>query len=152
MEDQDIKKEILVGFDYSYLHSDWVTPLSDALAGVDAKQAVLRRNTDSKSIWEIILHMAVWNENIIERIQSGEPERPVEGAWLSFPSDPNDTAWEASKVRLWKSLGDVRRMIEDVSLATINASPYELGDLLCRFSHNAYHIGQITVLKGITEN
>jgi len=147
MDDATIKKEIAAGFEYSYQHDDWVTPLDEALAGLTFEEALWKRSSDSKSIWEIVLHLAVWNENIVERVRSGTKARPVEGAWPPLPSVHNEVTWEGSKRRLWNALNSVRTMIEETPLAAIQAGPYGVGDLLCRATHNAYHIGQITKIR-----
>ena len=39
------------------------------------------------------------------------------------------------------------KALETNSLDALAGSPYGLGDLFCRFIHNAYHIGQITKLR-----
>ena len=36
-------------------------------------------------------------------------------------------------------------------LDKINASPYGLGDLICRFTHNGYHLGQISKIREFYE-
>ena len=143
MEDQEFKDVILTALEYSYLHDDWVNPLSEALDGVSAEGAVWRPGPESKGIWDIVLHLAVWNENIIERMLTGEKCRPAEGAWPAPPDVPDEAAWDAAKQRLWDSLEALRQYIEANPLDEMQG-PYGMGDLFCRFIHNAYHIGQIT--------
>jgi hypothetical protein len=146
-----LKKEVLVAFDYSYLHEDWVYPLADALAGVTAEDAAWRPGTDVKGIWDIVLHMAVWTENIVLRKRSGDPVRPEEGAWPPLPPVPDEAAWEAAQSRLWDALAALRAQIEGDPPAALRNGPYGLPDLLCRFIHNAYHIGQITKMRELRD-
>ena len=148
MDDDAVRKDLLIGFEYSHLHDSWVNPLADALDGVTAEQAIWRPGPDMKGIWDIVLHMAAWNENIIERIGSGEIAYPPgRVAWPPPPSAPSDEQWLSAKTRLWDSLAALREMIETIPIIKIQESPYGIGDLLCRFIHNAYHIGQITKLR-----
>jgi hypothetical protein len=150
-----VRRDILVAFEYCHLHDAWVTPLAEALDGITAARAAVRPNPDSRSIWEIVLHLAVWNENIVERMHCREQRtpfsRPAEGAWPPLPAIQDESAWQAARQRLWDSLAAVRSHIETTPLdamldpGTVGYS--QLGDLFCRFTHLAYHIGQITKLK-----
>lgn len=146
MDDEALRKQILIAFEYSYQHEEWITPLDEVLDGITAAQAHSVPPESEKGIWDIVLHLAVWHENIVERIETGMATHPKEGAWPSRPSTPDEAGWEAAKQRLWSSLDLVKSMLETVPIDKINASPYGLGDLFCRFTHNAYHIGQITKL------
>jgi hypothetical protein len=147
MDEQTVRKEIQIAFEYSFMHDDWINPLINALTGVTAAEAAWKPGPDSKGIWDIVLHIAVWTENIIERIRSGADIRPTEGSWPPPPTIPDDAAWQAAQQRLWDALNALHAFIETSSLDTLAGSPYGLGDLLCRFIHNAYHIGQITKLR-----
>ena len=147
MDQEAVRRDVLIAFEYSYQHDDWVYPLADALAGVTAAEAAWRPGPDLKGIWNIVLHMAVWTENIVERMRSGEDAHPAEGAWPPPPAVPDEAAWEAAQRRLWDALAALHAYIETNTLDALAGSPYGLGDLLCRFIHNAYHIGQITKMR-----
>jgi hypothetical protein len=149
LDEKAFKREVLVAFEYSYKHDNWVFPLADTLSGVTAEEAAWRAGPESKGIWDIVLHMAVWTENIIERMRSGEHARPPEGAWPPPPAAMNEAAWEAAKRRLWDSLSALQAYMEANSIDQLAAGPYGLGDLFCRFIHNAYHIGQITKMRDL---
>ena len=147
MDEQAVRKDLLVGFEYSYMRDSWVHPLAEALEGVTAAEAAWRPGPDLKGIWDIVLHMAVWTENIIERMRAGTHVRPAEGAWPTLPAVPDDAAWEAAQRRLWNALDALHAYIETEPLDALTVGEYGLGDLLCRFTHNAYHIGQITKMR-----
>ena len=147
MDEQAYKRDVLIALEYSYVHEDWVNPLADALAGVTAEEAAWRPGPERKGIWDIVLHMAVWTENIVERMRSGENARPAEGAWTPPPAVPDEVAWEDAQRRLWDALAALHAYIEARPPASLWGSPYGLADLLCRFIHNAYHIGQITKMR-----
>ena len=151
MEDEALRKEILVGFEYSYLHEDWVNPLREALAGLTLDHVRWKAEPEAKSIFEIVLHLATWNENIVERIRTGEPVGPADGHWPEPPAVQDSAAWDDAKMRLWESLDLMRATIDQAPMEKILGSHYGLGDLFCRFIHNAYHIGQITKLRECLE-
>jgi hypothetical protein len=147
MNELDQRKELAVAFEYAYRHDDWVTPIDEALDRVTPEQALWRTTPASKSIWEIVLHVAAWNENIVQRIESGAPVRPSEGAWPTLPSVTDEAAWAAAQARLRDSLDSIRQILETTPMSAIRESPFGVADLLCRFVHIGYHIGQITKLR-----
>ena len=147
MDDKALLKELRVGWEYAYLHDDWVTTLEEALDGVDAVQAHWRPPSGAMGIFDIVMHLTVWNEDIVIRIQTGQKSHPKEGAWPPRPSSPNKGEWLRWRKRLWESCSKVDRLLHSTTMDQINASPYGLGDLLCRLTHMGYHIGQITKLR-----
>ncbi len=147
MNEAQIKRELLLAFEYSYRHDDWVEPLDALLAGLSPAQALWSSRPDVPSIWAIVLHLAVWHENIVERILTGEDARPAEGPWPPLPAAKDEVSWNTARKRLEDALDSVRTTIEATPLDTIQASPYGLGDLLCRFTHNGYHLGQIVKIR-----
>src|SRR2546428_5704960 len=127
MDEQAVRRDVFIAFEYSYKHDDWVYPLADALAGVTAAEAAWRPGPDLKSIWNIVLHMAVSTENIVERMRSGERVRPAEGAWPPPPAVPDEAAWEEAQRRLWDALAALHAYIETNSLDALAGGPPWVG-------------------------
>lgn len=155
VDSQAVRRDVLLAFEYSYSHDDWVYPLNDALKGVTAQEAAWKPGPDVPSIWEIVLHITAWTDNIVQRMAQrgrGEaPGRPPEGAWPPLPASLDEAAWQDTKGWLLDALAALRVHIETTTLAELldcgSVGYSQLADLLCRFSHNAYHIGQITKLR-----
>jgi uncharacterized damage-inducible protein DinB len=148
MTDEALRHHILVAFEYCYLHDGWVNPLAEALEGVTAEEALWRPGPEGKGIWDIVNHLAAWNENIVERVKTDEKSaRPKEGAWPSPPGSPDEEAWEQAKVRLNKSLTSMQELIETEPMDNLVNRAYGIEDLFCRFNHIAYHLGQITKMR-----
>ncbi len=158
MDEEAFLRDIRLAFPYSYDKDDWVFPLRDALSGVTVAEALWKPVTtdpDPRCLWQIVLHMAVWNENIVQRMadrRSGErPGRPSDGDWPALPDTPDSAAWDAAQQRLWDSLTSVGGHLETVTAEELldygTAGYSQFDDLLCRFFHMAYHIGQITKLR-----
>ncbi len=144
MTDSEVMQELQKAWEYTYLHDSWVTPLAEVLAGVDMQAALHRPSEDRRTTWEIVLHMAKWNENIVERVE-GVSISPTDEDhhWPEMPTNPTPEKWEEAKQRLDRSIERVAEMLWTVSLDKIQASEYGLADLLCRFVHMGYHLGQI---------
>jgi len=158
VDGEDVRRDTLIAFEYAHNEEEWVFPLSEALAGLTADEAAWipsSTDPDSRSIWQIVLHMTVWTENIVQRMGNRErgerPGRPSEGAWPALPTILDEQAWEESQRRLWKSLAAMRAHIAETPPAAMldqgNVGYSQFSDLLCRFIHNAYHIGQITKMR-----
>jgi len=152
MNDEDLRQLLVIGHEYSYLHDDWVHPLREALHGLTPEQALWRPTPNAKGIWDIVLHLAAWAENIVERVETGEKTRPKEGHWPPPPEKPTNEAWQHAQDRLHKAQVAMRKMIDETPIEKIEQSPYGTGDLLCRFIHNAYHIGQIVKMRECMPN
>lgn len=150
MTEKEIVQAVDVAFEYSYMHDDWVTPLDEALEGLSADEASRSPKPGAKSIWEIVLHLAVWNENIVARVKTRAVSRPEEGAWPPLPANASEDAWQQAQSRLRQSLLSVRDLLQSTTLEQIQASPYGLADVLCRLTHNGYHIGQFVKIRELT--
>ena len=147
--DDELREKLRVGWEYTHLHDSWVEPLTLALEGIRADQASLPPAASSESIWRIVLHLAVWNENIVARIRQNAKLHPEEGAWPELPSDLSEESWTAAKLRLADSIELVDQMLKETPIEELMNNGYGLADILCRFTHMGYHIGQIVKIREI---
>jgi len=154
-DEELIRRDTLTAIEYSHDHDDWVTPLTEALDGVTALEAAWKpviASDQVKSIWEIVLHMALWTENVIVRMHGDRRAHPVGGSWPSMPDVRDEAAWSGSKARLFDAVEALRSEVRQASMAALLVQEEDgwgslLDDILCRTIHNAYHIGQITKLR-----
>ena len=121
----------------------WHGPsLRAALAGVTARQAVLKPIPEAHSIWEIAGHASAWIRIVRLRIEGRGPKSVPKA--INFPAPRRGTAEEWRKV-----LAGVRR--ESARLArTIRALDDEQLPYLAAHGivqHTTYHAGQIMLLK-----
>lgn len=156
--EQAVQRDVLSAFEYAHNEEEWIYPLADTLKGVSATEAAWTPPTgvpNTRCIWQIVLHMAVWTENIVQRqaqrSRGEEPGEPSEGAWPSLPAVQDENAWADTQERLWNALTAFRTLIETTPPGAMldegQVGYSQFADLLCRFTHNAYHIGQITKLR-----
>ncbi len=135
----------------------WHGPsVAEALAGVDAAAAALRPLAGAHTIWEIVRHLTVWNEVPRRRIDG---ERLVDlPAGLDWPPAPGATteaseaAWRAALVALEESHAALHARVRELSDAQLDepvagSDPTVRGMLLGVLQHDAYHAGQIALLK-----
>jgi uncharacterized damage-inducible protein DinB len=131
----------------------WHGPsLCAILCGVTAQKAAAKPIPASHSIWELVLHVAVWQRIVVRRL-AGETivEIPEE---QNFPlvKDASEEAWR-------KTLEELRQAHRQLYDAIGRLSDERLGDIISGkgytayfmlhgvVQHNLYHAGQIAILK-----
>ncbi len=133
-------------------------PLKHILAGVTAGQARARPLAGAHSIFEIVLHMIGWKDEVRRRLSGAPAAEPEQGDWPAA-GHPSPEGWRAALERLDAShdalLTAVRAMPESQLLAPTNdprdkttgtgVSYYVL--LHGIVQHDVYHSGQIALLK-----
>jgi hypothetical protein len=147
VDDAVLLKYLRVAFEYCHLHDDWVSPAHEEIDGLSAEEALWKPVGGETCIWEIVLHVANWNESIVERIETGENRPRKEGAWPPLPDLCDEVAWLGAKKRFYESIEAIDHLLETTTIEKIEQSPYGLPDLLCRFTHLGYHLGQIVKIR-----
>jgi uncharacterized damage-inducible protein DinB len=112
-----------------------------------------KRQGDGHSIWELLLHIAVWDEVCARRlggeviaITTGDP-----GDWLEV-GEPSPAAWRAAKDRLEAAqvrLIDVVTRLKSEALAarTPGCEWTNYTMIHGTLHHDLYHAGQISLLR-----
>ena len=130
-------------------------PLRDILADVTAKQAAAHPLPNAHSIWELVLHIAAW-ENAARNVLDGLPINvPPEE---NFPtiSDTSEAAWQDALTTLETVHHGLRAAIArstDADLDTVvdNKDTGRRYSVYCLLhgvvQHDLYHAGQIVMLK-----
>ncbi|HEX5760358.1 MAG TPA: DinB family protein [Thermoanaerobaculia bacterium] len=137
----------------SFRGGAWHGPsLAEALEGVDADAAAHRAAEDVHTIAEIAGHVAFWIDAARRRME-GENVTDVPPE-VDFPRDGAATpeAWRRTLAGLdqaHRALHAALLALDDERLdaAVAGSDPTVRGQLLGILQHNAYHAGQIAVLK-----
>jgi uncharacterized damage-inducible protein DinB len=131
----------------------WHGPsVRELLNGVSAAQAAGKAVPDGHSIWEIVLHMAVW-QDVARRRLAGETivSLPPELDWPAV-DDASETAWRQAVTRLNQSQQKLQQSIsqltEDRLAEIVPGMDYSVYVMLHGvIQHDLYHAGQIALLK-----
>ncbi len=131
----------------------WHGPsLREILEGVTAEQAARRSISAAHSIWEIVLHITVW-ESVVRRRLAGEVivELPPEQDWPR-PRDGGEAAWKQALADLVRGNQMLRQAIlglsEERLRETVPGKDYSVYFMLHGLvQHDLYHAGQIALLK-----
>jgi hypothetical protein len=130
------------------------TPLG-ALRGVTAEQACWKPAPRRKSIWTLTLHIAYWKYAVRRSLEGtqrgGFPRRPSN--WPKAPERPDEPSWMADVALLRAEHERLMQAASVVQPALLSRRPpssrrWSYGELLVGIAmHDAYHTGQIQLLK-----
>ncbi len=131
----------------------WHGPaLREVLDGVTAQKAATRPFRSVHSIWEIVLHVSVWQEVVRRRLE-GEliSDLPPEEDWPAV-RDTGKQAWKKSLEDLEGSYSALRQRMSLLDDARLNEKVpgmnYSVYVMLHGVTqHDLYHAGQIALLK-----
>lgn len=131
----------------------WHGPaVAETLAGVDAATAAARPLPGAHSIWEIVHHLTVWNDVPRRRLDGeGLQSLPAERDWPPV-GEVSAGAWQAALAALEEAHAALRARVLDLTDAQLDdpvagSDPTVRGMLFGVLQHNAYHAGQITLLR-----
>ncbi|MCM3127559.1 DinB family protein [Paenibacillus provencensis] len=139
-----------------YNDKSWFIPLHEILIDLNGAQAAWE--TESKSsIWSIVNHLIFWNEKWLERYNAGhfelESSLNNDDTFYVDPHSIDDLEWKKTLQRLENVFYRWNRALEestDSKLISVIPSYYNApwwGVVSNLSIHNAYHIGQIMLLK-----
>jgi uncharacterized damage-inducible protein DinB len=146
----------------SFDGQSWHGPsLADVLADVDARAALSRPVPGAHSIWELTHHLMAWTREVTRRLQGEPAALPREGDWPAPPDATGDVdaRWRALRDELAAARGALldavaafppERLAERVGTSddpAIGGQASFGGMIVGLAEHNAYHGGQITLLR-----
>ncbi|MBM7620107.1 hypothetical protein JOC95_001959 [Bacillus tianshenii] len=159
---------IRMEYDFCWDTETWFAPLESALDGLNSTDASWQPPGGGNTIWQTVKHLNYYNALLVRQIYDtttgkeasndkptfGDIGEPVDSKWdkilaedtFGESGDPADSEkWEAFML-------DTRRICEDLrkSLAQVKDSQLDeelAGRLARQILHNAYHIGQIVLIR-----
>jgi len=134
--------------------SAWHGPsLLELLSGVDAATAAAKPLPNVHSIWELVLHITVWDRSAIVRL-GGEVSQPTGD--LNFPPVGTVTrsAWLEAVSEAKRTHNELVKVVGKLSDAQLRercpGKRYDYYHLLHGVvQHELYHAGQIAILKKV---
>jgi uncharacterized damage-inducible protein DinB len=148
-ESERIAEQLRRAFDGSAWHGPSVLEL---LEDVDAATAAAKPVADVHSIWELLLHIAVWDNAGMVRLAGMKYQPTGTANFPIVPRKPTEAAWR-------KAVADTRRTHEKL-VKRVAALPesrlrdrvpgkrYDFYHMLHGVAqHELYHAGQIAILK-----
>jgi uncharacterized damage-inducible protein DinB len=144
---------ILDQMDRAYTGDAWHGPsLLRILEGLTAESASKHSIPGAHSIWELVNHIAAWN-NIVRHELGGEVvEISTEKDWPPV-WEASEVAWKRSLETLAESRRRLRKAVEELRDDQLDEKPVARADhsrylmLHGLVQHDLYHAGQIALLK-----
>ena len=126
----------------------------DAVRDLPADQRGVRPEGASHSAWEIIEHMRLAQQDILEFSRDASWESPPwpEGYWPAASEPPDAKAWDASIKQFHADLKTMCALVKDPSTDLYARIPHGDGQTILREAlliadHNAYHLGELVVVR-----
>ena len=136
----------------------WPGPSLDALLdGVDAEQAAARPIAGAHSIWELVLHLAVWDEVCARRLRGEAVDQTTgsPGDWEEVGAKTPE-AWREALARLTRAQDELLAAL--AALAPTAFDEPSPGRSWSQYTqahgtlhHDLYHAGQIALLRKALE-
>jgi len=131
----------------------WHGPaLADLVGDVTAEQAAAWPVPGAHSIWELVLHVSSWTEIVRERLVGSAKSEPTpEEDWPPV-RDQSAAAWRAAVERLKEAhrelAADVAQLDDSMLIGRVPGREHSVLAMIHGVvEHDAYHGGQIAILK-----
>lgn len=134
--------------------------LSEAVDDVSAATALFRLRSGGRCIWEILLHAAFWRREVAHALTAGAWARLVDRGpenWPDLPARADETTWQADRQLLREAETALIEALDGLDLNRWSELPVGSDDhhatwtrgqlALGLLAHDAYHIGQVMLLK-----
>ena len=145
-----LRKQLIENLQSSNAHADFARSVKDFPAEVRGK----RPKGGPHSPWEVLEHLRIAQWDILEFSRDGKHKSPKwpEGYWPAKPEPPDDKAWDRSVHQFCQDNDGLCKLIADESVDLFAPIPHGDGQTLLRevllaADHNAYHLGQLVILR-----
>jgi uncharacterized damage-inducible protein DinB len=123
--------------------------VKDAFAGLDWKLAGMQPEGVSHSIFQLLNHMAYWNQWVGKWLAGQKPSVPkhAQGSWPGKVAPQSAGEWQEALRRLDQGLREMTGAIQEADLLAKRGTKTPLGMLQTIALHNSYHLGQVVLLR-----
>ncbi|HJU88079.1 MAG TPA: DinB family protein [Gemmatimonadaceae bacterium] len=130
------------------------------LSDVAAQEASKLPSAASHSIWQLVLHMEAWTREVTRRFRGNDAAEPEMGDWPEV-RDTSDAAWKRTLESLDEAHRELIAVLEqfpegkldqrvgDKRDPALGTGVTYAGTLRGLAQHDAYHTGQIAIVKKI---
>ncbi|HKF50631.1 MAG TPA: DinB family protein [Terracidiphilus sp.] len=145
-----LRQQLIENLKGSNAHADFANALKDFPAEARGK----RPKGSPHSPWELLEHMRIAQSDILEFSRDPghvSPSFPA-GYWPAAPEPPDEKAWDRSVNEFCKDLDSLCALVADEKNDL--SKPFTHGDgqtllreALLTVDHNAYHLGQLVLVR-----
>ena len=128
--------------------------LEDALKEFPEKLRGVTPPGAPHSAWQLLEHLRIAQWDILEFSRNAKHVSPKwpEGYWPTSDKPPTDAQWKKSISAIKNDLQAMQRLVEDPSTDLYSKIPHGTGQNILREAlliadHNAYHLGQLVLVR-----
>ena len=150
MEEKGLREYLRRALSWHEAHVDWIK----AVSGIPEKLRGRRPRGAEHSAWELLEHMRIATWDIYEFSRDAKHRSPKwpDGYWPKKPSPPDAAAWDKSVRALERDLEAMGKLVADSQNNLLAPIPHGSGQTILRealllVDHNAYHLGQIVMVR-----
>jgi uncharacterized damage-inducible protein DinB len=126
----------------------------DAIADLPAELRGVKPPGQPFTPWRLLEHIRISQWDILEFTKSAthvSPKWPAE-YWPSSDAPPDKAAWDKSVAQVGRDLKEMQRLVHDPKVDLFARIPHGSGqtplrEALLLADHNAYHVGQLVLLR-----
>jgi hypothetical protein len=145
-----LRKHVAALLEGKEAHADFASAVKDfppAKRGIKPPHA-------SHTGWQLLEHLRIAQWDILEFSRNPKHVSPKwpEGYWPEAEAPPTKTAWDESVESFEHAAAAMKKLISDPAHDLLASLPHGEGQTLLREAllladHNAYHIGQLVMLR-----
>jgi len=149
-ESSALRDQLVVLLASSQAHADFDAAVRDLPPEVRAKKVRGAEHT----AWQLLEHMRIAQWDILEFSRNAKHVSPAwpDGYWPPAPAPPDEDAWQKSVRRFKADRKAMQKLVADPANDLFTPLPHGEGQTLLREAllvadHNAYHVGQLVMLR-----
>lgn len=148
--DQALREQLADLLDKGSAHASW----RDILSGIPEAMRGTKPPRAPHTAWQLLEHLRIAQWDTLEFSRNPKhvsPEFP-QGYWPATEMPPSVTAWETSVKAFERDLTEMKELVSNPRTDLFGRIPHGDGQTVLReavvlASHNAYHLGQIVLLR-----
>jgi hypothetical protein len=148
--DQALRDQLARLLDWGNAHPT----LGDAVKDFPVELRGIRPTGGHHSAWELLEHLRLALWDIFEFARDPKHESPTfpDGYWPKSAVPPSEKAWDESVAAIRKHLHDFAAYVKDETVDLYAPIPHGDGqtvlrEVLLAADHNAYHLGQLVMVR-----
>jgi uncharacterized damage-inducible protein DinB len=150
LNDKALREQLVKQLDEGRAHASW----RDALADMPADKQGAKPEGSPHTAWQLLEHMRIAQWDILEFSRNPKHVSPQfpDGYWPSTEAPPSADAWEKSAKAFARDLEGLKKLVSDPRIDLFERIAHGNGQTILREAlltadHNAYHLGQLVVLR-----
>ncbi len=151
----NVKQLVREQFDECYDKNGWFVAVRNAIEGVTAEQAAWKPEGTDNSIWETLTHLTYYNNAYLQRFKGidYQYDKADNDETFEISEAASEEDWRGAMAKFHSTMNEFRDLLEEADEAKLSEQvsatkrPHGLILISQINAHNAYHAGQILLLR-----